>query len=92
MSTRLDFIKEKLKEGLQPSHLEVQDDSAAHKGHAEAPDGGGSHFSVFIVSAAFKDKSPVERHRMVYLPLGEAVGREIHALSIRALSPEELDT
>ena len=47
------------------------------------------HFSARIVSPAFAGLRGVARHQLVYRALGERVGREIHALSIEALTPEE---
>lgn len=85
---RVAMIRDKLTAALAPTHLEIQDDSAKHAGHVGARDGGG-HFNVHIVSAAFAGKSPIERHRLVYGALGDAMQREIHALSIQAKSPDE---
>lgn len=85
---RVAMIREKLTAALAPLSLEIQDDSAKHAGHVGARDGGG-HFNVHIVSAAFAGKSPIERHRLVYGALGDAMQREIHALSIQAKSPDE---
>lgn len=85
---RVAMIRDKLTAALTPLSLEIQDDSAKHAGHVGARDGGG-HFNVHIVSAAFAGKSPIERHRLVYGALGDAMQREIHALSIQAKSPDE---
>lgn len=85
---RVAMIRDKLTAALAPVSLEIQDDSAKHAGHVGARDGGG-HFNVHIVSAAFAGKSPIERHRLVYGALGDAMQREIHALSIQAKSPDE---
>ena len=49
----------------------------------------GVHFEALIVSAAFRGKLPLARHRMVYAALGERMGGEIHALSLRTLTPDE---
>jgi len=86
--TRVDMIREKLTTALTPTRLEIQDDSAKHAGH-EGARGGGGHFNVQIVSAEFSGKSLVERHRIVYGALGDAMQSEIHALSIQAKTPEE---
>ena len=86
--TRVDMIREKLTAALAPTRLEIQDDSAKHAGH-EGARGGGGHFNVQIVSAEFSGKSLVERHRMVYGALGDAMQSEIHALSIQAKTPDE---
>jgi acid stress-induced BolA-like protein IbaG/YrbA len=49
-----------------------------------------THFEAVVISTAFVDKRPLQRHQMVYRTLGERVGGEIHALSIKALTPDEL--
>ena len=49
----------------------------------------GVHFEALVVSEAFAGKLPLARHRMVYATLGERMGGEIHALSLRTLTPEE---
>ena len=54
----------------------------------ESPDQ--THFEAHIVSAAFKGLRGVARHQLVYQSLGDLVGRELHALSIQALTPDEL--
>ena len=74
---------------LAPESLEVKDDSAAHAGHAGAAPGGNTHWSVYIVARAFEGKATVARHRMVYAALGELMNNPIHALQIRALTPDE---
>lgn len=52
----------------------------------------GVHFEALIVSEAFRGKLPLARHRMVYAALGERMGGEIHALSLRTLTPDEAGT
>lgn len=74
---------------LQPDSVELMDDSAKHAGHEGAKDGGG-HFELVIVSQLFDGKSRQERHRMVHTALGEMLAREIHAISIKAYTPDEL--
>lgn len=49
----------------------------------------GVHFEALVVAEAFRGKLPLARHRMVYATLGERMGGEIHALSLRTLTPEE---
>jgi BolA protein len=83
-------IEEKLA-ALQPSRLELADDSALHAGHAGAKDGGG-HYRLVIVSQQFSGKSTVTRHRMIYAALGPMMQRQIHALAIRAYAPGEAET
>ncbi|MBK8336186.1 MAG: BolA family transcriptional regulator [Sterolibacteriaceae bacterium] len=51
--------------------------------------GDGQHFEALIVSAAFAGKSRVQRHQMVYAVLGDRMREEIHALSMKTLTPEE---
>lgn len=73
---------------LQPTALEIQDESARHAGHAGAR-GGGGHYRLRIVSAAFVGQPTLKRHRMVYDALAALMRRDIHALSVSALTPEE---
>jgi BolA family transcriptional regulator, general stress-responsive regulator len=74
---------------LEPRSLELVDDSAKHIGH-EGASRGGKHFSLTIVSDRFAGMSTVQRHRQIYEALGPLMHREIHALAIRALTPDEL--
>lgn len=85
---RATLIRTRLEQRFAPLELEVQDDSAAHAGHAGARDGRG-HFSVRIVAPAFAGHGRLERHRMIYAALGEMMQQDIHALSISAQSPDE---
>jgi BolA family transcriptional regulator, general stress-responsive regulator len=85
---RVAQIEQCLRAALQPLRLEVKDESAKHAGHAGARDGGG-HFDVTIVAAQFAGKGLLQRHRLVYDALGEAMRKDIHALSIHAFSPDE---
>ncbi|HCU53387.1 MAG TPA: BolA family transcriptional regulator [Gammaproteobacteria bacterium] len=89
MTDRVAEIEHKLRAALQPLKLEIEDESHKHAGHAGARESGGGHFNVTIVSAAFTGQGLLQRHRLVYDALGDTMRREIHALSIRALSPEE---
>lgn len=85
---RIELIRTRLTEAFTPITLEIIDDSHQHIGHASAR--GGGHFTVRINSSAFSGKKPVERHRMVFSLLTDALKDEIHALSIQAKSPEEV--
>nr|PZN04605.1 MAG: BolA family transcriptional regulator [Pseudomonadota bacterium] len=87
MSETARQIEERLS-SLSPLRLELRDESALHAGHEGAKRGGG-HYRLTIVSAAFSGRSTVARHRMIYEALGPMMQREIHALAIRALAPEE---
>ena len=81
-----DALRVRLEELLQPSTLEVLDESAAHAGHAGADgSGSGTHFRVRIASDQFAGLSRVARHRLVYDALHEFVERGLHALAIDIL-------
>ena len=86
---RVDMIRERLEKALAPSELDIIDDSHLHKGHAGAASGAG-HFTVMIVSEKFRDQNMIQRHRMVYLAVNDMMPAEIHALSIKALTPDEI--
>ncbi|SNR53953.1 BolA family transcriptional regulator [Paracoccus sediminis] len=66
---------------LEPSRIEVVDESEAHRGHAGYRDGGESHFRIRMASPAFAGLSRIERHRLVHRTLGDIVPR-IHALAL----------
>ncbi|MGF6419928.1 BolA protein [Stenotrophomonas sp. AN71] len=85
---RIERIRDALQQALAPSVLEIEDDSHRHAGHAGARDGRG-HFNVFLVSERFAGQGPLARHRAVYAALGSMMDTDIHALSIRALTPSE---
>ncbi|TXH26197.1 MAG: BolA family transcriptional regulator [Elusimicrobia bacterium] len=75
---------------LAPQRLELIDDSARHAGH-EGARGGGRHIRLFIVSSAFSGQPPLARHRLVHQALADLLRSRIHALSIRAMTPEEAE-
>ena len=70
------------------ARVAVEDDSARHAGHVGARDGAG-HFIVRIESEEFTGRRRLERHRMVYEALASMLPREIHALNILAVSPDD---
>jgi len=84
---RVSFIRTRLEATFSPQYLDVEDQSARHAGHRGH--GGGGHYQVVLVSETFAGKSRLERHRLVYATLAEAMGSEIHALSIKAYTPQE---
>ncbi|MEO6171558.1 MAG: BolA family protein [Arenimonas sp.] len=88
-TTRIEKIRLAIESSLNPTKLELVDQSHRHAGHAGARDGRG-HFDVRIVSEAFKGKLPLARHRMVFTAVGELMQTDIHALSIKALTPDEI--
>jgi len=84
---RVAMIEQRLTEVFSPRHLNIIDESHKHAGHASA--GGAGHFAVEIVADAFEDKTLIQRHRLVYDALNDAMNTEIHALSIKASTPAE---
>jgi len=90
VNERVNQIEQCLRAALAPLRLNIEDESAKHAGHAGAREGGG-HFDVTIVASQFSGKSLLQRHRLVYDALGEAMRKDIHALSIHALTPDEAD-
>ena len=82
-------ITNKLREAFTPESLDVTDESHLHEGHAGHRPGGETHFRVYIVSAAFKGKSRVERHRMINAILAVELAGSVHALAIKAQAPGE---
>ena len=66
---------------LNPTLIEVIDESESHRGHAGYRDGGQTHFRIRMASPAFAGLGRVERHRLVHRALGDVVGR-IHALAL----------
>jgi BolA protein len=80
-------IERKLRERLGATHVEVVDESHLHAGHAGAASGAG-HFRALVVSPRFAGLSLVAAQRLVYEALGDEMGSEIHALSVRTLTPE----
>jgi len=75
MATTPELIHGYIKNGLECTHLEVEGD--------------GQHFTAVIVSPAFAGKSRIQRHQIVYAALGDRMREEIHALSMKTLTPDE---
>lgn len=93
-SSRLTRLPRKLRDALRPSSLTIVNDSAKHAGHSGNPGGGAdaeTHFNVEVVSAAFSGLSSVARHRLVYAALAEELEGGVHALTIEAHSPLEVE-
>lgn len=87
MAVTAEAIAAALQAALQPSRLQVQDDSHLHAGHAGAREG--RHFTVRITSARFAGCNRVARHRLVYDALRLLMPAGIHALAIEAHAPDE---
>jgi acid stress-induced BolA-like protein IbaG/YrbA len=75
MATTPELIHSYISNGLECTHLEVEGD--------------GQHFQAIIVSPAFEGKRLIQRHQLVYAALGDRMREEIHALSMKTLSPAE---
>lgn len=84
----MEKIETALRTALAPDALSVEDESHLHAGHAGAKTGLG-HFAVTVVSARFRGANALQRHRLVYDALGELMRTDIHALTLRAYTPEE---
>lgn len=91
MNARVERIYARLNETLQPQSIQLQDDSAAHAGHAGAASGAG-HYRVKLVCQQFEGLNRISRHRLVYDAVGDMMHTEIHALVITALAPSEITT
>jgi len=81
------LLRERLA-ALAPQSLAIEDESHLHAGHAGAREGG--HYKITIVAAAFAGHNTVRRHRMIHEAVGDLMRGRIHALSIRAFSPDEV--
>jgi len=75
VATTPELIHSYIANGMDCTHLEV--------------DGDGQHFTALIVSPAFAGKRPIQRHQLVYAALGDRMREEIHALSMKTLTPDE---
>ena len=77
-----------LQQAFAPVRLEIEDESAAHAGHAGAQ-GGGGHYRVYLVSDRFGGLPRLARHRLVYDALRDLMQRDIHALALSLVTPGE---
>lgn len=78
-----------LKAAFSPSLLRVVDDSARHAGHAGARPGGETHYSVVLVSEAFRGMGRVARSRAVHTVVDAEFAGGLHALALTLRTPEE---
>lgn len=85
--TTIEQIKQALQK-LEPELVEIEDDSDKHAGHAGNT--GGGHYNLLIVSQAFEGLPLIKRHRLVYDQLDTLMQTQIHALSIQAKTPAEI--
>lgn len=82
-------IRERLMVALEPTRLDVINESELHAGHRSSPGTGESHFRVLIVSPKFASQTRVQRHRLVNDALVGLVGARVHALALHAYAPGE---
>ena len=87
-----DELRLSLDRALEPTALEIMDESASHHGHAGWREGGETHFRVLVVSQRFTGLSRIDRQRLVHAAAADLLHERIHALSIRALTPAEAST
>jgi BolA family transcriptional regulator, general stress-responsive regulator len=85
-TVRAERLRRLLESRFAPEVLIIEDESHLHAGHAGAQ-GGHSHFRIRIVAEAFRDVSPVARHRLVYAAVDDLLRTDIHALAIEASPP-----
>jgi BolA protein len=85
--TTVEQIRQALQK-LEPELVEIEDDSDKHAGHAGNT--GGGHYNLLIVSQAFEGLPLIKRHRLVYDQLDTLMQTQIHALSIQAKTPAEI--
>jgi len=86
--SRSEELESRIVTALGAEHVEVQDDSAQHRGHAGAS-GGAGHYTVVVVAEHFAGLDRVARHRAVYGAVGDMIPSQVHALVVRAHTPAE---
>lgn len=79
MALAQNTIEEKLKAAFPEAQIDLKD-----------PLGDQNHYQLRIVAKEFENKTRIARHQLIYKALGAVVGEELHALSIKAFTPEEL--
>ena len=82
-------IRERLMVALEPTRLDIENESELHAGHRSSPGTGESHFRILIVSPMFTGVSRVGRHRMVNDAIAEELKGGIHALALQTYAPGE---
>jgi len=82
-------ITEKITKALEPTQISVKDESHLHAGHTGARPEGETHFRLTVVSSRFTNMTLVNRHRLINEALAEELQGPVHALAIKALSPDE---
>jgi BolA protein len=82
-------IREKLIIALEPTRLDVINESELHAGHRSSPGTGESHFKIVIVSPKFQGLARIARHRLVNAVLADEMKGPIHALALATYAPDE---
>ena len=82
-------MSRRLTAALEPTRLDLEDQSARHVGHAGHDGRGESHFALLIESQAFEGHSRLARQRLIYAALGDLMHERVHALTIKARAPGE---
>lgn len=82
-------IRQRLMVALEPTRLDLENESHLHAGHASSPGTGESHFRLLIIAKVFEGRSRVDRHRMVNDALGDLLRHRVHAMAIKAYAPGE---
>ena len=80
-------LDERLRAAFGPCEISIRDESAAHAGHAGHGDG--SHLAVRVIATQFHGLRTLERHRLVYAAAGDLLAGALHALKVKAETPEE---
>lgn len=79
----------KLMQALDPTRLDLINESMLHAGHRSSPGTGNSHFRLLIVSPKFEGLTRLTRHRLINQTLAEELAGPVHALAIHAFAPGE---
>jgi BolA protein len=82
-------LREKLMVALEPTRLDIVNESELHAGHRSSPNTGESHFRILIVSPRFAGVSRVGRHRLVNEAIADELSGRIHALALSTYAPGE---
>lgn len=91
MSKRADRIESQLRASFAPAMLQITDDSQRHAGHAGAAPGGETHYTVVMVSEAFRGQTRIARSRAVHAVLAAELAGGLHALALTLRTPEEAE-
>ncbi len=82
-------MRELLMVALEPTRLDVVNESHMHAGHAGSPGTGESHFRILVVSGKFAGQSRLQRQRLVNEALGDLLRHRVHALAMSTIAPGE---